>query len=289
MNFVTYTDAWAFWKKSAYGHVFKTDEDFYTSELFEDPLSFRHAEFELNWRKTKKPYYDVYPCIIPMLKSLKLDFPSCQISKPHGLSQLLIRLPESEKCRIIWVSFGLCADKVGSSNLVNGLSIGMDFGERIERNNVQLPVNEVRIIPLTETNLDDTLDSLVRDPTSFGDEPDYDLLLDYTKLAITICMLGDDKDLIEPQVLTDDERKLTVDNLDRLVQKARNRGKFGFSVGKNIQSIMSEDGRSPHYRKPHLAVVHYGKGRVESKVILRKGSFINKDKLLEVPTGYLDD
>lgn len=291
--FSNYTDAWSMWRKTSWSSLYKTDAEFYQSELFFDPLSFRHAEFELNWRRNNKPYYDVYPCIVPMLKSLKLDFPSSQISKPSGLDQLLVRLPEGEMCKFLWISFGISAAKRHSDQLVNCVTIGFDFGERVQRGDLLLPVHEIRIIPLTNRNFDETIAGLSRDPRSIGDEPDSQIMQDYTKLALTICMLGEDEDLIQPQVLTDDERKLTEQNKMKLVDKARRRGKHGYSIGKDLDfggldATKSEDGKCPHYRKPHLAVVHYGKGRIETKIVLRRGSVINKSKLLEVPTGYLN-
>lgn len=100
------------------------------------------------------------------------------------------------------------------------------------------------------------------------------------KLAITLCFIGDSPELIQPEVLNADEHKLQGQhNIEALVAKARRRGKYGFTIGKDIEVM-------PHYRRPHLALVWYGPGKKESKIIPRKGSIVHRSKVEKIPTGY---
>jgi hypothetical protein len=102
------------------------------------------------------------------------------------------------------------------------------------------------------------------------------------RLVGTLCLLGDNHELIEPEVLEADQGKL--DNgadIKKLVDKAHRRGKFGWSIGKGIEMI-------PHYRRPHPALVWTGEGRTVPKIILRKGSIIHRDAVESIPTGFED-
>jgi hypothetical protein len=76
-----------------------------------------------------------------------------------------------------------------------------------------------------------------------------------------------------------DEHKLNDATLSKLVEKAKRRGKFGFSLGKNIEVV-------PHIRRPHPALVWTGVGRSIPKIIMRAGSVVHRDKISQIPTGY---
>ena len=45
---------------------------------------------------------------------------------------------------------------------------------------------------------------------------------------------------------------------------------------------------SPHMRVPHFAIRWTGKGRTKPKLVPVKGSLVNREKILPIPTGYLD-
>jgi hypothetical protein len=99
----------------------------------------------------------------------------------------------------------------------------------------------------------------------------------------------DDNDLFQPEVLAADRQKYEdakkakdQKKMDALVEKARRRGKVGWSIGEHIEM-------SPHVRRPHFFNVPCGKGRTQRKLVWRKGSVVHRDKLKEVPTGYLDE
>ena len=71
-------------------------------------------------------------------------------------------------------------------------------------------------------------------------------------------------------------------NHAKYIEKAKRRGKFGWSVGKDLQI-------SPHIRAACPAALYWtGKGRKTPKIRFRKGCVVHKKKLQNIPTGYVD-
>jgi hypothetical protein len=104
-----------------------------------------------------------------------------------------------------------------------------------------------------------------------------------TRIYATLCLLGDDNDLVERIVLNKDKEKYARTGDVKYVEKAERRGVRGWDIGKSVE-------RMPHFRRPHFAIRWMGHGepkRPELRPI--KGALVHRDKLSEVPTGYLDD
>ena len=99
-------------------------------------------------------------------------------------------------------------------------------------------------------------------------------------LVTTLCLLGDNPELITPSILTKDEGSTR--DLTGLVEKARRRGKIGWEVGRDIEV-------APHIRRPHPALVWTGEGRTTPRIVLRKGFVVHRSKIEALPTGYEDD
>jgi hypothetical protein len=85
-----------------------------------------------------------------------------------------------------------------------------------------------------------------------------------------------------------------------LIEKSKRNGVYGWDVGKNqeldpeqIEQMRKEainaGMKAPHWRKPHFRRIVIGKkedGNKEWRFV--SGTFVNKDKLLEVPQDYYD-
>jgi len=111
------------------------------------------------------------------------------------------------------------------------------------------------------------------------------------RLLVLTSLLAAGHDLITPVLLAKDQRegellgdKATAEWIEKRAQKARQRGVFGFDLGKKLQE---EKDLSPHFRNPHLALYHVGPGRTETRVQLRRGSVVISQALSQVPTGFL--
>lgn len=256
-----------------------------------DPFAFRHSMLEKDWINNNRPYYNIYPAIIPMVNRLKLNIPCSYVNMPEPV--LLLRLPESDHnpyriddthC-IKTILFGVqpIAREKGSKDLVNGLTLAMDVGEY---DNNGLIIHTFKCFPLRE---DMTIEEAAivlpfHHSWATGFVVPEEMIVNMIKLCCCVCLIGKDPELVSPDVLAKDRHKLdgaTEEQLQRLVEKAKKRGKNGYDLGKDLEMC-------PHYRSPHLAIVWTGKGRVLPKLVKRKGSVVHRDKITTIPTGHID-
>jgi len=79
-------------------------------------------------------------------------------------------------------------------------------------------------------------------------------------LAAIICR--DDPEIAKTVVLSHFNDEVN----ERTIRISRQRGVNGVEFGKILETTPSA-----HYRRPHLALYHVGKGRTDTKIILRKG------------------
>ena len=80
------------------------------------------------------------------------------------------------------------------------------------------------------------------------------LIDDCVRLCCSLCLLENDRSVIEPDVLSKDRDKFEASGDDRYVDKAHRRGKIGWNVGRRIDV-------APRYRRPHMALVRNGSGQ----------------------------
>jgi len=239
-----------------------------------------HWEFDELWEAGKSPYYLLFPSLIPMLSKLHLDRVTGEnIKLPHNLTSLLIRFPEGYgEVRSIWMFERPMHRECGGTEVGRGLVLGIDHGELDAT--AQQPVYLIRAFPLDERPIEECLDALpVSWTASEGKQLDPQEIINAVRVACTVCLLGEDKEIVQPEVLTKDQRKVCQDNVDRLVDKAKRRGKFGWSIGRSVETM-------PHYRRPHLALVWTGPGRKIPKIVMRSGSIVHREVVEKVPTGY---
>jgi hypothetical protein len=235
-----------------------------------------------------------------MLTKLELDIPgTCITETADHLPDLLIRLPDKEHeltyddpragitpVRTIFLSFQLVNRTAGDDDPVLGLVIGIDVNER---DRGLLPIHTMKVFPLDDRNVEDVIDSLPPHFTTHeGMQVPNDLINKCIKLCLTLRLLENSPELIEPDVLSKDRHRYENGDEElrkRLLDKARRRGKFGFSVGRAVE----RGEMSPHYRRGHLCLVWTGPGRKVPKIRPRKGSLVRRDKVEKIPTGYNED
>ena len=240
-----------------------------------------HAGFDTLWVGCRQPYYMIYPSLIPMLTRLSLDrVKGSSIQLPLGLPCLSVRFPIGHELhnevRSMWISF-IDLDPKAFGGTTRGLCVGLDHGEM----RYDTPVHLIRWCPLSEGSIEESLDAQEIPPMD-GKLLDEKIVKDTIRLACTICLIGDDPSILEPEVLSKDKHRVNQDNIEKLVAKAKRRGKLGWSLGRSIEII-------PHYRRPHPALVWTGVGRKVPKIILRSGSVVHREAVAAVPTGYLDN
>jgi hypothetical protein len=121
---------------------------------------------------------------------------------------------------------------------------------------------------------------------------------DLMKLICSLCLLGSDPSIIEPDVLDKDRVQYGEINTlletasgrkaiwnkelkRRLEELAKKHGRFGWNVGREITM-------NPHYRKPHMAIRWTGEGRKIPRLVKVHGSIIHRDIVRKIPMGYED-
>jgi hypothetical protein len=143
-NYITTRDAC---KRSG---VIEDPDEFYRS-AFDGAIQMDSAQFygqlqvEREWERGKKPYYAVWPSIVPMLTRLNLDLDSGLIQLP--LPALAIRLPKDKNpLTFDWKGedVQIRCMMLGEINEGRGLSILIDIGEMMGDGEVGIPIYTYR-------------------------------------------------------------------------------------------------------------------------------------------------
>lgn len=236
---------------------FHQDEDIYLTEM--------------GYLGNRRPFYNVYPAVVSRLENTKLDFRLSQIEPLNGA---------------VAVCFGVGKEPTVKDGKVTSMlvQIGKDAESLTDGTVVDDPV--IRIVMNRLCN-----DGKLRYSTIYyvGNDILSEIVdtasdkRNMISLAVGISMLASDERFVEPILLKKDQGKnLSGDALERAIERAKNRGRNGKTIGKDLDV-------SPHMRRPHFAIRWTGKGGVTPKLVPVQGCVVNKSKLFPVPTGYLDD
>jgi hypothetical protein len=263
-------------------------EQFY-KRTFKDAVGMGSAQFyaqmlnERDWEKAKRPYYNMWPSIIPMLTRLNLDIDSALIRLP--LPALCIRFPKDAAKNPL--TFDWKGDEVsvrcilmGEINDGTGLSVLVDIGEVME--GVGVPIYTYRNFPRKPgLTVEQSLAGLGTKGLfdEIGVQVPASLITDCVRLCCSLCLLENDPSIISPDVLADDRAKFDASGDQRYIEKAHRRGKVGWDVGRQIEMI-------PHYRRPHMTLVRTGRGRAVPRIVPRKGSVVHREMVEKLPSGF---
>jgi len=227
------------------------------------------------WYRLKKPYYSVYPSIIPLLTKVKLDIPTKSIVSP--LPFLLIRMPVENNL--------LTPVK---TILIGNVTIGMERKNAIQNIFISIHTTEDQYLTTVWENTEDiTVEEVLQDiPDNCRGTKPSDVLVriipDVLKLICSLCLLDNDPSIMEPDVLDKDKGRYEWgDDAEKkfLEERAKRRGKVGWNVGRKIEMI-------PHYRRPHFGWRWTGNGRTIPKIVRIKGSIVHRELVSKIPTGY---
>ena len=227
------------------------------------------------WKQLRRPYYQVWPAIVPALLNLRLDLEAALIRTP--MAALAVRLPADRpidelpgvqtalmcqegpgKDLRLWVNFMRAP---GLANM--HLTLGCEPGKTLEESFEESAAN--------------TQSYVISD--NFMSEEYMPLVQNCLRLCAMLCLLADDPEVISPDVLAADRQKYEQSGGEqKYIDRAHRRGKVGWNVGQKIEVM-------PHYRRPHPALVWTGQGRAVPKIVLRKGSVVHREVLARVPTG----
>lgn len=235
-----------------------------------------YCQNEVNWCNARRPYYDVWPSVIEPFLKLDLETVKCKhIILP--LPQLLIRFPHKHelvgKVRTILVA--TCMSAEGEP----ALNVSVDDGSAAGRD--QFPIPTIVGMSLKpEESIQERLEYGRTHPYC-ADVIDTTMVDAAFRFVTVLCLIKNDPDLIEPQVLAADQQRYEQQSDPTLIAKAERKGKRGWSVGRHIEV-------APGYRRPHFAIRWCGPGGVEPKLRPIKGCIVKRKLITDVPTGYLD-
>jgi hypothetical protein len=244
-------------------------------------LLFAHIiENESKWYDDRRPFYKVYPCIADSLCKLKLDFNCDCPSVPRGT--ISIRFAETQE------------PKTNDGYSISALLVHDRYVEDAETGEpkkmlfVQVKVKE-------RPNVDDyyffrldtnhphmNIEQFLESRTTSPDYHEVKILA--TRIALAVCMLANDPEIITLDVLSEQQSRYDGEKDEnwkrRAEQKAKSKGVFGWSIGKNIKV-------TPHFRRPHFALRHTGPNGSIPKIVAVKSCMVKVNKLTRVPTGYV--
>lgn len=249
-----------------------------------DPVANCQYRSELSWLEAKRPYYLVYPAIIPTLVKLDLDLDSSLFSLP--LEVLSIRLPKTQNpftfedhgpqaIRVIQACLNPYITHYGKP--YSGMTLWIDIGERLEG----IPIYVFRTFrQLKGMSVNQALDELaISGSMKEGLQVPESLIYSCVKLVLTLCLLGNDPELISPDVLSKDRNEFERSGDQKYVEKAIRKGKRGWVVGAGWEVM-------PHYRRPHLGLRWTGEGRTVPKIVPISGAVVKRHKVVDVPAGF---
>ncbi len=262
------------------------------------------------WAEDRRPYYNVYPTIIPLLLKINLDFDASMARLP--LPVLCIRFPKTnnplDPVRTIIcgnITFFHDTERDPATGLplkCAGFGMSVDKGDTdIGAKGHRIPLTDYIVFPTTPGRTVDEAIHYVADltcasalPQNFSKPEEIDVvrMCQYIRLCLCLGILDKDHTLINPDVLGKDEaayreaaRQNDLAALDVVIDRAFRRRGPGWEVGKAYERVPG----GPYVVPPHPQRYWVGKGRTSPIIKVRRGFTVERDKILEIPTGYEAD
>jgi len=250
------------------------------------------AQTELTWYRNSQPYFKLWPAIVPNAVKIKFDI-NCELLPNPPLPAMLIRLDERFKHSSLRTILFSMSDAIHETLPTNSRQLVVLH----QNDGSDVPGFQGLILRPGES-VEDVMNRSLHPPSSIsmldGKRYDFhDADSEYEmnspgnlalKIAIFVMLLAEDKLIIQPDVLSKDRQRFDnstdPEERQRLIDKARRHGIVVFRVGEQYETI-------PHYRRPHPALYHVGKGRKEQRIVFRSGCVVHRDKMTKVPTGYI--
>jgi hypothetical protein len=232
------------------------------------------ALVQWSWYGEERPYYLVWPSIVPALLRVNLD----KMNGEH------VRLPVAA----LLLQFAVGHEPALGNNefrlatiLLNQREDTLDFlCTTIDGSGLIFTITLRPRVSVEHLLFDEKINA-----TDLSD----DVFRDIVRMVCTICLLSEDPDLLEPDVLAKDRVAYQQTRDTKYVEKAvRRRGTRGWHVGKGFHQKMERGELSPHARCPHFSTRWTGAGRQVPTLVLIAATIVNRNKITEVPTGYLD-
>jgi hypothetical protein len=255
----------AIWRRERPG---KTDEEI---------AFFLQAVAEESFIREKQPFYRLYPGVTEALTRLGIE--KIDVSK--------IRPPVNPLSLEFPIDRPLIA---GTRKITNILFMEFEKSDTLFIE-YRSPADGYSMIIFPRENKQ-IIHLLYKTPEE--DSETYKVVL---QIVFGVCMIPQsDESLITPRVLNRDLEKFKATGDQKYLDRAKRNGVYGWDVGRDIPTEAEmetyrqqhgEPGRkSPHWRMGHFAIRRTGEGHTDKKIVWIKETFVNKNLLKEVPTGY---
>lgn len=256
-------------KMSAYDYYDKSVRRLIAGDMPEKVADVLFAEH--SYVDCKRPFYHVYPSVEKCLENTSLNFDLRQIGALPYTVAMCFAVGHEPRVR---------NGKVASMLVEHSTKIAIaSTREVLDRPMLRLSFNVIKNdgnVCFSSVNYHS--EGLISNVSAqLGDNRKL------VSLAVGVSLLANDERFAEPILLKrDQDRTLDSDGVNRAIERARNRGLFGFSIGKGLEV-------SPHMRVPHFAIRWTGKGAEIPRLVPVKGCVVNRNKLFPIPTGYIDE
>ncbi|HTQ39901.1 MAG TPA: hypothetical protein VMJ32_12805 [Pirellulales bacterium] len=248
---------------------------------------------EIHWLELGKPYFNIWPSIIPMLTDVQLDVPADTLKLPYPV--FVLRLPPQDNpltvCEGHIVQSILVLRGVKTKDNQHCVVLWIDIGERVGPLNMP-SIHWGRL----DMDPDKTIDA------AFGGIPDNnlpginisdELRRKCLRLAVSICFLSTGMDkLVEPDILSKDiaayaeaHRKNDTPRIKTIEERAVRRGKLGFNVGKsehlrpliNPPNNADATGTRGELTHSHLRKAHFRKIATQAVPVFVRPAVVRPD------------
>jgi hypothetical protein len=257
-----------------------------------------HFANEKLWEEAGRPYYDVYPGIVEAFSHVDLDKINCEhVGLP--LEQLVLRFQQGYEIHTevsTVKSAFVCFDHAFGDPNTRAMLVAFDDGTTVTVSGVSIPNHQSMATVLRpgttvqagllrgRAHRSDLIveceDSEEVVPFKELDDEAFDKLY---RLIICLGLLQKDSGLIEQEPLESDRLRWEETHDPKYLEKAERRGKRCWSIGRHLET-------APGFRRPHFAIRWMGKGQPKTPVLRPiRGCLIRKQRVEEIPTGYLDD
>ena len=240
---------------------------------------------ERDWFAENRPYYNVWPVAERALTRLRLDaVDSGMVRLP--LKAMLIRFAVDHEVslfdgRKMW---SVLAGNARMNRGGDGIALMVDIGQRQIVDGAEDALLQTRTFSIEPgKSVEEALRVPVDESDATTDLSKADeFFMPAIRLLSTLCLLEQDPNLIEPDVLADDRRRYEETRDAALVARAVRRGKRGWNIGAHLDV-------SPHWRRPHFALRWTGPSGKVPRIVPVKGAIVRLTALKQVPTGTMAD
>lgn len=248
-----------------------------------DPFPAFRLNAELEWHRSMRPYFNIYPVIESKLLELTDEIQFQELNLPFKSLEIRTSL-----ATFLFSDTGDAFMIVAESRSKgpSGTSRYQEFLLRKQETLKAVIDGEYRELSVSDwPSVSGSVRSL--------SEQERNRLV---RIAAGTCMLAADRSIVTPVILKNHQKNsMTPAEVAEYAQKAINRtGRIGFEVGREIEKMKA----TAHYRNGHFAKFHVGKthdcypknATVDKVPIIkwRSGAIVNADNVPKVPTGFHD-